>query len=162
KWRQMRLARALERAWSKDEILEAYLNLASFRGELEGVGGATAGLLGRAPHGVTRAAALVPAALLAAPHAPAAARPPPALPARRSGCGARGERRGPPGAGRPPSLGGGRRAGGHRGRPPSRRTWRAGSCQRAACRGPSPPRSTRRSSAMRSPRCAATSSRYGR
>src|SRR5262249_20529619 len=73
KWRQMRLARALERAWSKDEILEAYLNLASFRGELEGVSGATAGLLGRAPHGVTRAEALVLAALLAAPNAPAAA-----------------------------------------------------------------------------------------
>ena len=33
KWRQMRLAFALERRWTKDEILEAYLNLASFRGD---------------------------------------------------------------------------------------------------------------------------------
>ncbi|MFN8644615.1 MAG: transglycosylase domain-containing protein [Candidatus Binatia bacterium] len=36
KWAQMRAAWALERSWSKDEILEAYLNLVGFRGELQG------------------------------------------------------------------------------------------------------------------------------
>src|SRR5262249_5839737 len=73
KWRQMRLAWALERTWSKEQILETYLNLASFRGELEGVGAATDGLLGKAPHGVSGPEALVLAALLAAPNAPASA-----------------------------------------------------------------------------------------
>ena len=73
KWQQMRLAFALERTWTKDEILEAYLNLASFRGEREGIGAATAGLLGKAPDGVTEPEALVLAALLASPNAPAAA-----------------------------------------------------------------------------------------
>ena len=34
---QVRAALALERRWSKDQILEAYLNLAGFRGELQGV-----------------------------------------------------------------------------------------------------------------------------
>jgi penicillin-binding protein 1C len=73
KWRQMRLAFALERTWTKDEILEAYLNMASFRGEREGIGAATAGLLGKAPDGVTEPEALVLAALLASPNAPATA-----------------------------------------------------------------------------------------
>src|SRR3954464_3470127 len=38
KLRQMRAAWALESGWSKDEILEAYLNLAGFRGEAQGIG----------------------------------------------------------------------------------------------------------------------------
>jgi penicillin-binding protein 1C len=37
---QIRAALELERTWSKNEILEAYLNLVSFRGELQGVGAA--------------------------------------------------------------------------------------------------------------------------
>ncbi|MBI4842211.1 MAG: transglycosylase domain-containing protein, partial [candidate division NC10 bacterium] len=37
KWRQMLLAWAIEARWSKAEILEAYLNLATFRGEVQGV-----------------------------------------------------------------------------------------------------------------------------
>src|SRR5262249_40909038 len=69
KWRQMRAARALERSLSKDEILEAYLNLASFRGELQGVAAASRGLFGREPHGLREADAAVPAALLPAPNA---------------------------------------------------------------------------------------------
>ena len=73
KWSQMRMAFALERAWTKDEILETYLNLASFRGEREGIGAATAGLLGKAPDGITEPEALVLAALLASPNAPATA-----------------------------------------------------------------------------------------
>ena len=75
KWRQMRAARALERRLAKDEILEAYLNLASFRGELEGVSAASRGLFDRAPDALGPAESAILAALLPAPNAPAARRP---------------------------------------------------------------------------------------
>lgn len=70
KLRQMRAALALERAWSKDQILEAYLNLVGFRGELVGVAAAARGLFDRAPHGLGPAEAAVLVALLPAPNAP--------------------------------------------------------------------------------------------
>ena len=73
KLRQMRSARGLERAWSKDEILEAYLNRVSFRGELAGVGAAAAFLFGKLPHGLSAAESTVLAALLQNPNADAAA-----------------------------------------------------------------------------------------
>jgi penicillin-binding protein 1C len=69
KWRQMRLAWGLEARWTKAQILEAYLNLAAFRGELEGVAAASALLFDKAPHGLTDAEAAVLAALLRAPNA---------------------------------------------------------------------------------------------
>jgi penicillin-binding protein 1C len=69
KWRQVRQARALEARWSKARILEAYLNLAPFRGELEGVAAAAGVLYGKAPDGVTEAEAIVLAALLRGPNA---------------------------------------------------------------------------------------------
>jgi penicillin-binding protein 1C len=69
KLRQMRAAWALEAAWSKAEILEAYLNLVSFRGEVQGVGAAAGALFGKAPHGLTAAESAVLAALVAAPNA---------------------------------------------------------------------------------------------
>ena len=69
KWRQMRAAWALERAWSKSEILEAYLNLVSFRGEVQGVAAAAGALFGKAPHGLTDAESAVLAASVAAPNA---------------------------------------------------------------------------------------------
>jgi penicillin-binding protein 1C len=69
KWRQMRFAWAIERRWSKPEILEVYLNLATFRGELQGVGAAASILFGKAPHGITEAEAIVLAVLLRAPNA---------------------------------------------------------------------------------------------
>ena len=37
KWQQAQFARQLEKEWSKSQILEAYLNLAPFRGELIGI-----------------------------------------------------------------------------------------------------------------------------
>ncbi len=55
KIRQMRAAIALERRWSKREILEAYLNLVTWRGELQGVAAATRVMFGKAPQGVTAA-----------------------------------------------------------------------------------------------------------
>lgn len=73
KWRQIRLARVLERQWSKAEILEAYLNRVTFRGELEGVGAASAVLFDKAPHGLTAAESVVLAALIRAPNAGASA-----------------------------------------------------------------------------------------
>ncbi len=69
KWRQTRLAWAIERRWSKPEILEAYLNLVTFRGELQGVAAAASVLFGKAPHGITESEAAVLAALLRAPNA---------------------------------------------------------------------------------------------
>jgi penicillin-binding protein 1C len=69
KWAQMRAAWQLEATWSKPEILEAYLNLVTFRGELQGIGAASAQLFGKAPHGLTRAEAAVLAALVRSPNA---------------------------------------------------------------------------------------------
>ena len=69
KWAQMRAAWALERAWSKDEILEGYLNLVSFRGELQGIAAAAALLFDKAPHGLSNAEAVSLAALLRGPNA---------------------------------------------------------------------------------------------
>ncbi len=73
KARQMRAAWALERGWSKDQILEAYLNLAGFRGEAQGIGAAALGLFGKTPDGLARDDALLLAALLPDPQAAAGA-----------------------------------------------------------------------------------------
>jgi penicillin-binding protein 1C len=70
---QVRAARELESIWTKREILEAYLNLATFRGEWQGLAAAARGLFGKAPHGVTQRDAVILAALLRAPQAPAEA-----------------------------------------------------------------------------------------
>ena len=67
KLRQMRAARALEAGWTKGEILEAYLNLAPFRGESQGIGAAALGLFGKTPASLSRDDALVLAALLPDP-----------------------------------------------------------------------------------------------
>ncbi len=73
KWAQVRRAWALERAWSKSQILEAYLNLVAFRGDLTGVGAAAAGLFGATPSSLGPAEASVLAALIARPSARPAA-----------------------------------------------------------------------------------------
>jgi penicillin-binding protein 1C len=69
KWTQLRAARALELRWSKAEILEAYLNLVTFRGELEGVAAAAQGLFDKQPHGLDVAESLILAALVRSPNA---------------------------------------------------------------------------------------------
>ena len=105
KLRQLRAARALEAGWSKDEILEAYLNLAGFRGEGQGIGAAALGLFGKTPASLTRDDALIlaprccpirrpmpaasrgaPAAWRAKGTAGASRRSPPARSARRGRC----------------------------------------------------------------------------
>lgn len=72
KVRQIRAGRALEGRWSKDQILEAYLNLAGYRGEAQGIGAAALGLFGKTPASLTRDDALLLAALLPDPRADAA------------------------------------------------------------------------------------------
>ncbi len=69
KLRQMRAAWQLESGWSKDQILEAYLNLAGFRGEAQGIGAAALGLFGKTPATLGRDDALLLAALLPDPGA---------------------------------------------------------------------------------------------
>ncbi len=72
KWRQMRQAAALERAWTKDQILEAWLNLTPFRGEVEGVDAAARALLGKSAGGLDPVESALLAALVRAPNAPIA------------------------------------------------------------------------------------------
>ena len=69
KLRQMRAAWALESQWSKDQILEAYLNLAGFRGEAQGVGAAAQAMFDKAPAALTATDAAVIVALLPDPNA---------------------------------------------------------------------------------------------
>lgn len=70
---QASAALQLERHWRKDQILEAYLNLVPFRGELVGIGALSATLFGKRPSGLDAQEAAIAAALLRAPNAPAAA-----------------------------------------------------------------------------------------
>ena len=69
KWDQAFAAREIERSWSKAQILEGYLNLAQFRGELQGVHAAARGLFGKHPSGLTRDEAIILTVLLRAPNA---------------------------------------------------------------------------------------------
>ncbi|HEY2628137.1 MAG TPA: penicillin-binding protein 1C, partial [Usitatibacter sp.] len=69
KWRQMRQALAIERSWSKAEILEAWLNLAPYRGEIEGVDAAARAITGKRPSALDRAESATLAALVRAPNA---------------------------------------------------------------------------------------------
>ena len=73
KWDQAQAALALERTWTKAQILEAYLNLASYRGELTGLNAATRGLFGKAPSGIDSGEAAILVALLRNPNASPAA-----------------------------------------------------------------------------------------
>ncbi len=62
----------LEARWRKDQILEAYLNLVPFRGELVGVDALSRTLFGKAAHGLDEREAAVAAALVRGPNAKAA------------------------------------------------------------------------------------------
>ena len=72
KLRQMRVAWALERRLSKDQILQLYLHLAPFGGNLEGVRAASFAYFGKEPRRLTPAEA---ALLVAIPQAPESRRP---------------------------------------------------------------------------------------
>ncbi len=69
KFRQICAAISLERQWSKPQILEAYLNLVTYRGELQGISAASRVMFGKAPHGIVSAEAVVLAAMIRAPNA---------------------------------------------------------------------------------------------
>ena len=69
KFTQVCDALVIERRWSKPEILEAYLNLVTYRGELQGIGAASRVMFGKEPHGIESAEAVVIAALIRAPNA---------------------------------------------------------------------------------------------
>lgn len=59
----------LDTRWNKAQILEAYLNLVSFRGELQGVAAMSWGLFGKAPSGLNEREAALAAVLIRAPQA---------------------------------------------------------------------------------------------
>jgi penicillin-binding protein 1C len=52
KWDQIQYALALEKNWTKEQILEAYFNLAPFKGELIGIDSASRALFKKEPHGI--------------------------------------------------------------------------------------------------------------
>ncbi|MGE0330207.1 MAG: penicillin-binding protein 1C [Ramlibacter sp.] len=62
-------AQVLDRRWRKDQILEAYLNLVPFRGELVGIDALSRTLFGKAAHGLDAREAAIAAALVRAPNA---------------------------------------------------------------------------------------------
>jgi len=70
KWRQIKAAGELEETWSKKEILEAYLNLITFRGELQGISASSRGLFDKEPNGLNEPESLILASLIRAPNAP--------------------------------------------------------------------------------------------
>ncbi len=59
----------LERRWTKSQILEAYLNRVSWRGELVGIGAVSETLFGKHPHGLDRLESAIAAALVRGPNA---------------------------------------------------------------------------------------------
>jgi len=66
---QIRMAHAIETHWNKRQILEAYLNLVEYRGELQGIAAAAQVLAGKVPSGLSSAESQVLAALLPDPAA---------------------------------------------------------------------------------------------
>jgi len=72
KKKQILNAWEIEKGWSKAEILEAYLNLVTFRGELQGIGAASRGLFGKDPHGLDQSESLILASLIRSPNASSA------------------------------------------------------------------------------------------
>ncbi len=69
KWDQIRAAGELERRWTKRQILEGYLNLSTFRGEISGVGAAARGLFDKDASGLDDQESAILAALLRGPNA---------------------------------------------------------------------------------------------
>ncbi|PHR62770.1 MAG: penicillin-binding protein 1C [Robiginitomaculum sp.] len=70
KFQQIRLAHQMERNWSKQQILETWLNRIDFRGEVQGIGAASFLFAGKMAGGITRIEALGLAAMVPAPNAP--------------------------------------------------------------------------------------------
>lgn len=62
----------LERQWRKDQILEAYLNLVAFRGEVVGISALSQRLFRKYPSGLNAEESAIAAVLVRGPNAPAA------------------------------------------------------------------------------------------
>lgn len=71
KWAQASAARELETRWRKDQILEAYLNLVPFRGEIVGIDALSHTLFGKSALALNAPESALAAALIRAPNAPA-------------------------------------------------------------------------------------------
>ncbi len=69
KGQQVLEAWEIEKNWSKTEILEAYLNLVTFRGEFQGIAAASRALFGKDPHGLDQTEAAILASLIRSPNA---------------------------------------------------------------------------------------------
>ena len=69
---QIRAAQVLERRWSKEQILEGYINLIPLRGELQGIAAAARKIFGKYPDGLSPAETAVLVAMLRSPNATAA------------------------------------------------------------------------------------------
>jgi penicillin-binding protein 1C len=69
KGKQIIAAWEIERSWTKEEILETYLNLVTFRGELQGIAVASRGLFQKDPHGLDQSESLILASLIRSPNA---------------------------------------------------------------------------------------------
>jgi penicillin-binding protein 1C len=68
KWEQIKAATALEGRWSKRQILETYVNLISYRGELQGIAAASRGLFDKEPAGLDKAESYLMGALITSPN----------------------------------------------------------------------------------------------
>lgn len=67
KWQQMLRAWELERNWSKDQILEAYLNLVPFRSEFVGINAVSKAYFDKAPLALNKTESLILASLIKSP-----------------------------------------------------------------------------------------------
>lgn len=70
KSQQILSASELDGEWSKQEILEAYLNLVPFRGEHVGIDAASRAIFGKSPIGLSAAESAVLAVMIRSPNAP--------------------------------------------------------------------------------------------
>ena len=69
KWKQINAAQELEHSWTKDQILEAYLNLVAFRGELDGITAGSRGIFDKDPGGLDEMESAILASLIRSPNA---------------------------------------------------------------------------------------------
>lgn len=65
---QIKSALELEKTWTKQQILEAYLNLVYFRGEIQGIFAAAQGIFQKSPSGLTDLESIILASLIPAPN----------------------------------------------------------------------------------------------
>jgi penicillin-binding protein 1C len=67
KWNQILTAKSIEVEWTKEEILEAYMNVVSYRGELVGIHSASRGFFGKDPHGLNSQEGIILASMIKTP-----------------------------------------------------------------------------------------------